>query len=170
MSVSDFDAFYEGVAPRLVRQVYLLTGDLGEAQDAVQEAFARAWQHWSTVREADSPEAWVRTVARRLAVSRWRRLRNSSEAWRRHGPPPDELPANPDHVAIVAALRQLPVAQRTAIVLHHVADLTVEQIAAETGAPTGTVKARLARGRAALAALLADGEELLDAGSGGVRP
>ena len=170
MSVADFDAFYEGVAPRLVRQTYLLTGDLGEAQDAVQEAFARAWQHWSTVCRADSPEAWVRTVARRLAVSRWRRLRNASEAWRRHGPPPDGLPATPDRVAVVAALRQLPVAQRTAIVLHYVADLTVEQIAAETGVPSGTVKARLARGRAALASLLADGEELLDAGSGGVRP
>lgn len=37
------------------------------------------------------------------------------------------------------------------MVLHHVCDLSVEQIAAETGAPAGTVKARLARGRAALA-------------------
>jgi len=169
LSVSDFDAFYEGVAPRLVRQLYLLTGDLGEAQDAVSEAFARAWQHWSTVREADSPEAWVRTVARRLAISRWRLLRNAGEAWRRHGPPVEVLGATPDRVAVVAALRQLPTAQRTALVLHHVADLTVEQIAAETGVPSGTVKSRLVRGRAALAALLADGDELLDAPTGGVQ-
>jgi RNA polymerase sigma-70 factor, ECF subfamily len=44
----------------------------------------------------------------------------------------------------------VPAEQRRALVLYHVADLTVEQIAAETGARPGTVKARLARGRAAL--------------------
>lgn len=55
-----------------------------------------------------------------------------------------------DRVAFVEALRQVPAEQRRALVLYHVADLTVEQIAAETGAPPGTVKARLARGRAAL--------------------
>ena len=57
----------------------------------------------------------------------------------------------PDHVAFVEALRRVPAEQRRALVLYHLADLTVEQIAAETGARPGTVKARLARGRAALA-------------------
>ena len=41
--------------------------------------------------------------------------------------------------------------------LHHIADLPVHEVARETGAPEGTVKARLSRGRAALAVLLADG-------------
>ncbi|MER6941463.1 sigma factor-like helix-turn-helix DNA-binding protein, partial [Nocardioides sp. NPDC000441] len=58
--------------------------------------------------------------------------------------------------ALVAALKKLPEAQRQAIVLHHIADLPVHQVAAEVGAPTGTIKARLARGRAALAELLAE--------------
>jgi RNA polymerase sigma-70 factor (ECF subfamily) len=60
------------------------------------------------------------------------------------------------NAALVAALKQLPEAQRRAIVLHHLCDLSVEQVAAETDSPTGTVKARLARGRAALAQLLSD--------------
>lgn len=47
-------------------------------------------------------------------------------------------------------------AQRRAIVLHHLCDLSVDDVARETNAPTGTVKARLSRGRAALAVLLAD--------------
>lgn len=47
-------------------------------------------------------------------------------------------------------------AQRRAIVLHHLCDLSVADIALETNAPSGTVKARLARGRATLAVLLAD--------------
>ena len=59
-------------------------------------------------------------------------------------------------MALVAALKQLPEAQRRALVLHHLADLPVHEVARETGVPEGTVKARLSRGRAALAALLTD--------------
>lgn len=65
---------------------------------------------------------------------------------------------SPDHVALVAALRCLPEAQRTAIVLHHLCNLSVEQIAAQTGAALGTVKGRLSRGRSALAAHLVSAE------------
>ena len=52
--------------------------------------------------------------------------------------------------------RKIPEAQRRAIVLHHLSGLSVAEVAHETGAPEGTVKARLARGRGALAELLAD--------------
>lgn len=156
-SASSFDDFYAAEAPGLVRQLHAMTGDLTVAQDCVQEACARAWQRWSVVGDYDAPAAWVRQVAWRLAVSRLRRARVGVGLLRRHGPPPDVAPAGPDHVALVAALRRLPEAQRRALVLHHLCDLSVEQVAAETGSPTGTVKARLSRGRAALAVLLADG-------------
>ena len=63
------------------------------------------------------------------------------------------------HVALVAALKQLPEAQRQALVLHHIADLPVHDVAREVGVPEGTIKARLSRGRAALAALLADEDQ-----------
>jgi RNA polymerase sigma-70 factor, ECF subfamily len=62
----------------------------------------------------------------------------------------------PDRVALIDALRKVPAEQRRALVLYHLCDLTVAQIAAETGVPAGTVKARLARGRAALAPHLRD--------------
>ena len=168
-SPEDFDGFYARTAPHLVRQVFAMTGDLPEAQDVVQEAFVRAWQRWRTVREYDVPEAWVRRVAMRLAVSRWRKARNALVAGRRaHG---DEATPelSPDYVATVAALRRLPEAQRTAIVLHHIADLSVEEVAEQTGAPVGTVKARLSRGRAALAALLDPDDPRTEVTRGGSR-
>lgn len=166
----DFDAFYVENAPRLTRQIVALTGNRQEAQDVVQEAFARAWQQWPAVSGYDAPLAWVRTVASRLAISRWRRARNAVVAWRRHGPA-DPLPGvSPDRVALVAALAQIPQAQRVAIVLHHLMDLSVEQVAQETGAPVGTVKARLSRGRAALAVLLADEPSVADYRSTGDGP
>ena len=151
-----FDAFYAETAPRVVRQLVLLTGDVTEAEDVAQEAFERAWLRWSTVRDLESPEAWVRTVSRRLAVSRWRRMRNAGVAWRRHGPPVAQPELDPDHVALIAALAMLPQAQRVSIVLHHLADLSVAQVAEETGASVSAVKQQLVRGRAALAGMLAD--------------
>jgi RNA polymerase sigma-70 factor (ECF subfamily) len=159
---TDFDEFYAGSAPRVIRQLVLLTGDLAEAEDVTHEAFARAWLRWSTLRSYESPEAWVRTVARRLAVSRWRKLRSVAMAHRRHGDGRHHVPElGEDHVALVAALRQLPERQRVAVVLHHLADLTVEQVAAETGASVAAVKQQLARGRRALAGLLSDDEPSL---------
>ncbi len=157
--MDDFTRFYDDTAPALVRQVHALTGDLAEAQDCVQEAYARAWQRWSTVQAYDAPAAWVRQVACRLAISRFRRARVGAGLLRRHGAAADVPELDPSHVALVAALRRLPAEQRLAIVLHHVADLPVDQVAAETGTPVGTVKARLSRGRAALAVLLADDSE-----------
>ncbi len=154
MSTAEFDSFYAGTAQRIVRQMFLLTGDLAEAEDVVHEAFERAWLRWDAVQRADSPEAWVRTVARRLAVSRWRKARNAAKAWSRHGGPEDRPGLDAANLDLVNALKTLPDKQRVAIVLHHLADLPVEQVAAETGQGVSAVKAQLARGRAALAQVL----------------
>ncbi len=161
---NDFDAFYNGSVNKLAGQLYLVTGDREEARDCVQEAFERAWLRWDTVRHADAPEAWVRTVARRLAVSRWRKARNALTAWQRESGGSedgfvrggDPGAGSTDRLALVAALQQLPVAQRTAIVLHHLCDLDVNAVAAETGATASAVKSQLARGRRTLAGLLDD--------------
>jgi RNA polymerase sigma-70 factor (ECF subfamily) len=153
-----FDDFYAASSARLVRALHAMTGDHSEAQDVVQEAYARAWQRWSTVSRYDAPEAWVRQVAWRLAVSRARRAKVGLGKLRQKGPPAEVPALEPDHVALVAALRQIPAEQRRAIVLHHLVGLSVAEVAAECGVPVGTVKARLSRGRTALADLLRDEE------------
>ncbi|SCG42497.1 SigE family RNA polymerase sigma factor [Micromonospora inositola] len=153
--VDGFDEFYRGSRQRLLGFVYVLTGNLAEAQDAVQEAYIRAWQRWSTVREYDDPEAWLRVVASRIAVSRWRSLRSRARAYLRHGVEETSPAPSTDTVAVVEALRRLPEEQRTAIALYYLLGMPVADVARETEAPVGTVKARLSRGRAALAGLLA---------------
>lgn len=154
MDAATFDAFYGASFPRLVGQLYAMCGDLAEAQDCVQEAFVRAWDHRRQLEAAHSPEAWIRTVAWRLAVSRWRRARRALTLADRSRPSPRVAEPGVDHAALVTALRQIPDEQRRAIVLHHLCDLPVADVAVETGVPVGTVKARLSRGRAALADLL----------------
>lgn len=155
MDVDEFDRFYAGSFHRIAGQISVMIGDRDEAQDCVQEAFVRAWSHRRKLDGAKSPEAWVRTTAYRLAVSRWRRValsrRNPDRALQPITPEPEP---NVEHKALVEALRQLPDTQRQAIVLHHLCDLSVADIACEVGVPVGTIKARLSRGRSALLALL----------------
>lgn len=146
-------AVFEASYRRLVGQLYGVCGDLTEAEEVVAEAFARAVQHKRTFARLDNPEAWLRTVAVNVSRTRRRRRRRAAvrgEAEVRH-------PAlGEDRLVLVAALRKLPAAQREAIALHYLADLPIHDVAAATGSPVGTVKARLSRGRAALAVLLVD--------------
>ena len=159
----DFDAFYTATYRRIVSHIYALTGSLQEAEDCVQEAYARAWQRWARVStEVESPEAWVRAVAARLAVSAWRKAVNRLKAHRRENQAAETSGMNPDAVAVVTALRKISPEQRMAIVLYHYAGLSIDEIAAQTHAAPSAVKARLARGRRALAPHLtefADGLE-----------
>lgn len=157
MDEQEFDDFYTASYARLTAQVHAMIGNRDEAEECVQEAFVRAWQHRRKLEQADHPEAWVRTTAYRLAVSRWRRVvRGRRPADRAYARPTHAAPLSESHVALVTALKQLPEAQRQALVLHHLADLSVADVAHELGVPEGTIKARLSRGRTALAALLDD--------------
>ena len=158
MEHTEFDAFYAASYSRLVHQLHAMTGDREEAADCVQEAFARAWSHRHRLDATQAPEAWVRTTAYRLAVSRWRRMvRGRRDPDRALSPGHVSAQPSPDRVALVTALQQLPADQRRALVLHHLCDLSVAEVATEVGSPVGTVKARLSRGRTALHALLSEG-------------
>lgn len=160
MDEETFDQFYRDSFAHIVGQVHAMCGNLTEAQDCVQEAFIRAWDQRMKLDAAQSPSAWVRTTAYRLSVSRWRKARR---AFRQPDRALEDKPTrepNPSRVALDRALQQLPPAQRRVIVLHHLCDLSVAEIADEVGSPTGTIKARLSRGRAALAQLLSDEVEV----------
>jgi RNA polymerase sigma-70 factor (sigma-E family) len=155
-----FEEFYTGAISRLLGQLFLVTGDLHEAEDVVQEAFARASVRWSWLRDYNAPEAWVRRVAMNLATDHARTLRRQAKALLRMGAPLGAPEASVETLALVEALRSLPVRQRQAIVLHHLVGLPVEEVAQTLRAPTGTVKSLLARGRRALAARLGEAEEV----------
>ncbi len=153
MSDIEIQELYAASYRRLLAQLIGFTGSVAEAEDVVQEAFVRALDHPTRLLGVDDPEAWLRTVAVNLARSRWRRSRRlvglaprlveESRAGDTEG-----------HVVLLQALRKLPAGQREVIALHHLADMSVAQVAATLSLPIGTVKARLARGRLALSTLL----------------
>ncbi|MFI1869893.1 SigE family RNA polymerase sigma factor [Streptomyces jumonjinensis] len=154
MTEEEFADFYSGSVRRLTGQLYVMTGDFHEAQDVVQEAFVRAWGARRRLECELGPEAWVRTVAWRLAVSRWRRFARGQRAWSRRGDSGVSEGPGPGMVDLERALRSMPSRQRQCAALFYVCDLSVEKIAAETRLSTGTVKTHLSRARVKLAGCL----------------
>jgi RNA polymerase sigma-70 factor (ECF subfamily) len=150
-----FEEFYSAFFHSLTIQMYAYTRDLAAAQDLAQEAFCRAYARWGRVSGYHDPAAWVTRVAWNLATSRWRRLQTAASFLRRQRPEHVEEPS-PDRVALAAALATLPAEQRRAVILYHLADLPIGQIARQEGVAENTIKSRLHRGRAALAAKLTE--------------
>ncbi len=147
---------YQTCYRRLVAQVYAFTTDLGEAQDVVQEAFARALARDDGLAGIDNAEAWLRTVAINVVRRRWRRRRLLDTILLRDRPVVRlvEPGPEPDHADLRAALAALAPRFREVIVLHYLADMPVGEVAAVLGVAAGTVKSRLSRARDALAVRL----------------
>ena len=143
------EAVYRADAQRLWRAIYAFAGDAEIASDAVAEAFAQVLNRGAAVRD---PAAWI-----------WRTAFRISAGSLKARAPGDRLPAAPvEHVDrygdpdLLAALRQLPEAQRVAVILFYYADLPIRDIAARLGTNNLAVRANLSRGRARLRQLLGD--------------
>ena len=150
-----YDASYR----RLVVQLFALTGDLADAEDAVQEAFVKALSLGRAFADLDNREAWLRTVALNHVATGGVTRRWPADCEPRCQAQPRRSRSDPEHVALVEALARLDLAHRTAVVLFYLADRSVGDIAIELGVPVGTVKTRWARGRELLAPLLSEAEE-----------
>jgi RNA polymerase sigma-70 factor (sigma-E family) len=166
-----FAEFYQASKDDCVRTVVASTGDHQAAEDAVAEAFTRAWAAWRTVSQHPAPRAWVVRTALNANVSWWRRRRREAfitdtdhpgaglggvaDAPGSASSPPD----GPVDQAIMAALRGLPARQREVIALRIFLDLDTAQTAEVLGIAPGTVTAHLARAMAALRAEIVPAEQ-----------
>jgi RNA polymerase sigma-70 factor (ECF subfamily) len=156
-SVDEVEACVRRDYARLVRAVAVVTASTPAAEDAVQEAFARAWERASRGKEFSHLAGWVATVALNLARSGRRRLLVERRARRLTAPQREE-----NNVAALVdldrAVQSLPGRQREAVVLHYLLDLDVATTAAVLEVSPGTVKTALSRAREKLAAALRERE------------
>lgn len=143
--MNDFDDFFSEHYARVVVSLRLAGGDPGEAEDAAQEAFAKAMTRWKSVSAMDRPATWVYVVAVRELR---RRARRRDATIVDHIDVHDS--ANPDHADAVVdadsverALRTLAPRQRLAVVLRFHADLTVPEVSRAMRCSDGTVKSTL---------------------------
>jgi RNA polymerase sigma-70 factor (ECF subfamily) len=158
--------------PRLVAAVALVCGNRAVAEDAVEEALARAWERSERGERIESLKAWVFKVATNLVRSGFRRIMAERRARalleaaggrHRAGGPGSTEPSD-DLVDLRRALATLPMRQREATVLRYYLDLDVREIAEALGVNEGTAKTTLFRARRALAEALGerDQEEATD--------
>jgi RNA polymerase sigma-70 factor (ECF subfamily) len=154
--------------PKVVGAVALISGSRAAAEDAVQEALARAWERSERGERIESLKAWVMTVALNQVRSGFRRLRSERRARLRAGPGAwtemagglPSVPGAERSVDVRRALSSLPRRQREATVLRYYLDLDVAEIARVLRINEGTAKTTLHRARRALAEAL--GEEDLE--------
>lgn len=160
--VNDLDHLIEHGYPRLVRAVALFAGTTEGAEDAVQEALARAMEHARKGRHIESLEAWVVTTAFNHVRSHVRRAGRRERHQQldhalRSGTHADAPGA--ELFDLRAAVRSLPTRQRQVVVLFYYLDQSVDSICRSLDIGESAVKNALHKARGALfAALTVDGE------------
>lgn len=140
--LDQFQAFYEATKLPVFRAVLLArAGDRHAAEDAVAEAYERAFLRWNKLAEHPNPVAWVIRTAINHRISMWRRHRREEpQTTTPVAPGPDTLDPSLMHL-----VRELPKGQREVLALRVLLDFSTEQTAEALGVKQGTVKTQLHR-------------------------
>jgi RNA polymerase sigma factor (sigma-70 family) len=144
-----FESFYRATKDHVLRAVSVARRDPQGAEDAVSEAFIRAYERWEIVSAATSPTAWVIRVALNVHTSWWRRARRLVALPAAFG-----LTTNPwgrsEEPELLAAVVRLPLRQRQVLALRVLVGLSTRETAESLGIAEGTVTAHLHRAVATL--------------------
>lgn len=137
----DFEDFYREKSAAVHRGLAVALGNDVLGQEATDEAFARAFQHWRKIQRYDNPAGWVYRVGLNWGRSRLRKTKRevmSNDVAR------SEVVA-PIEPGLDDAISALPIKLRSVVVLRYLLDWSVEETAAALRIPAGTVKSRLSR-------------------------
>jgi len=162
-----FDALVVSRLDRCYRLAFAILGDAADATDATQDGFVSAWRQLPRLRDHASFDGWLnRIVANAARMSRRHRMRlrevrvgslGSGGAEDSGGRPEpadtragQQIESVADADAIGRAFDRLPERDRLILVLHHVEERPVREIATSLSVPLGTAKWRLHQARAAL--------------------
>jgi RNA polymerase sigma factor (sigma-70 family) len=143
-----FDAFYGNSFDSVARALGLTLANEELGIDAASEAMARAYQRWSKISGYDNPSGWVYRVGLNWARSRRRKWKREIHVTRAH----ERSAEDPRHDhALASAIAELPLDQRSVVVLRYFLDLSEADTASALNIAPGTVKSRLSRALGRLA-------------------
>ena len=144
---------WDSARARCLREAQRILRSRAEAEDAVQEAFLRAWRYSGSCRTPDAPLPWLLQITRNeaLRVLRQNASRGETEEIADEpGADDPDLAAATDRMDVRRLLATLSHEDRRLLELRYTDDLTQPRMAAELGIPEGTVKVRLHRLRSRL--------------------
>lgn len=156
--MTDFERLYSDYAPRVRRFVLYLSGNAAVADDVTAETFVRVWTARERLRH-DTVRAFLFAIARNLFLQMYRRSRRDDPL------DPSAVDAAPgpdvtagDRIALArvwAALKQLPDADRAAILMRAQEDMSYAEIGQALGISVAAAKVRVHRARRKLSTSLA---------------
>lgn len=148
---------YQGV----VRVVYSMCGDAGLAEDATQEAFIRAWVNLPSFQPSAPLKSWIYRIAINAALDVLRKKPEESLEENQvtmiadQSQSPESALVEKERIAMVQqAMKELPEASRSVLVLREYGELSYQEIAKVLDVPIGTVMSRLNYARNRLRELL----------------
>jgi RNA polymerase sigma-70 factor (sigma-E family) len=166
----DFAVFAEACQPRLLRAAYLICGDQHLAEDLVQSALVKVALRWRQL-QAGEPEAYLRTILYRDAVSWWRQRRREFPVAQVPEPrTADGSEAVQLRMIFAQALARLTPKQRAVLVLRFLEDYSEAHTAELLGVATGTIKSQTAVALRRLRELAPELSDLVRVKNGGGGP
>ena len=159
-----WDALFRRYQLPLYVYVFELVHDEQASLDLVQETFIAAVRHIGSLRDDGKFGSWLFGIAHQKCIQRWRKqsrekvlldeIPESADEF--EGRPDDWLIRREQEAEFMKLLNQLPLPQRSVLLLHFVEDFSLEEIAGITGTPIGTVKSRLHYAKRVLKKLLGE--------------
>lgn len=162
-----FDELYHKYKNLAIHTAYLITGNLAESEDVVQETFVKVWIHARELRDDSGLKPWmmqilVRTAYRMVKKNR-REIPDENVADKmtvsEEASSLDRVIQTEEAERIMAAVRSLPVKLRTVVVLYYYDSFSVKEIAKLLQIMEGTVKSRLHTARRRIKAALLDNKD-----------
>ncbi|GIF00173.1 SigE family RNA polymerase sigma factor [Paractinoplanes rishiriensis] len=148
---AEFAAYFAARVSVVRRLAYALCGSWHTADDLVQITFVKLYPRWRRVRRDAAVDAYVRRILINSYLTHLRKHRHEQVVAEL---PESAAPVADSHEDLGHALRQLPPQQRAVVVLRHLEDLPVAEVAELLQVAEGTVKSQSARGIAALRAAM----------------
>lgn len=169
MISGDRDAFaglMEKYQPQALRAAYLISGSHADSEDIVQETFVACYLNRKQLKNPEAFKGWFYKTLSRNAwkiCGKKKREQPADEIYPENTAAPGELLESfilkEEENAVCEAIKELPVKQRTVIVLYYYNQMTIKEIAKICGCLEGTVKSRLFNGKARLKAMLTENEK-----------
>jgi RNA polymerase sigma-70 factor, ECF subfamily len=144
----EFQNLYFSEFDRVYRAAFAISINREEAEDAAQEAFARALDRWPRLRGMSWNVGWIMKTAANEAIRTWRRRSRIDRFLRDTSSERETDPA--EILSLRQAVISLPRRQREAVVLFYLGDLPVREVASAMNCAEGTVKALLSQARSNL--------------------